>query len=94
MKLFKSTGEEVCKLTLSIEDDAVSARIADGEDLVGFDLPKMNVSFENTKEGLMVSVGLAGTDKHGKVLLEYEDVKALRSVPGKGLVGFALKAFR
>lgn len=48
----------------------------------------------NTKEGLMVSVGLAGTDKHGKVLLEYEDVKALRSMPGKGLVGFALKAFR
>ena len=45
MKLFKSTGEEVCKLTLSTEDDAVSARIADGEDLVGFDLPKMNVSF-------------------------------------------------
>lgn len=49
----------------------------------------MNVSFESTKEGLMVSVGLAGTDKHGKGLLEYEGVQALRSVPGKGLVCFA-----
>jgi hypothetical protein len=94
MKLYDETGKEVCSLALSTQDDEVSTHFASGDDLLQLDLPKVTVSFENTKEGLMVSFGLAGTDKTGKALVEYDDVKALRAVPGKGLVGFALKAFR
>lgn len=94
MKIFDSQGVELAALTLSVEGDQIATHANLQEGAAQLDLPKMNISFENTKEGLLVHNCLSGTDKKGDVLIEYADVKALKSIPGKGLVGFVLKAFR
>lgn len=94
MKLYDSEGVEQLALTLAVDGEQVATHANFLEGAAELDLPKMEVSFENTKAGLLVHARLAGTDKKGDILVEYADVKALREVPGKGLVGFALKAFR
>lgn len=93
MKIMNSSGEEMLTIRFSVDEDD---RLCAHASFAGraLDLPKSEVAFENGKEGLMVHTGLAGTDKACDVLLEYDDVKALKEVPGKGLVSFALKAFR
>lgn len=94
MKLYDSQGAEQVALSLAVDGDLVSTHANFLEGAAELDLPKINLSFENTKAGLLVHATLAGTDKKGDILVEYSDVKALREIPGKGLVGFALKAFR
>lgn len=94
MKIIDATGEELLALALAVEGDEVKTHASFSEGAAELDLPKTNLSFENTKDGLLVHAGLAGTDKHFDVLVEYDDAKALKEVPGKGLVGFVLKAFR
>lgn len=94
MKIIDAAGDEVLALTLTVEDDDVQAHASYSEGAAELDLPKTAISFESTKQGLLVHAGLAGTDKSCDVLIEYDDVKALKEIPGKGLVSFALKAFR
>ena len=94
MKLYDSQGVEQAAFSLAVDGEQISTHANFLEGAAELDLPKMEVSFENTKQGLLVHACLAGTDKRGDILVEYADVKALREIPGKGLVGFVLKAFR
>lgn len=96
MKILKNSGEELLSLAFSVDaDNNLCAHVGAKEYGVELDMPKSVVSFENTKEGLLVHGGLSGVeDGTVDILVEYADVKALREIPGKGLVGFALKAFR
>lgn len=94
MKIYDSQGAEQADLSLAVDGEQVATHVSFLEGAAELDLPKIELSFENTKAGLMVHAALAGTDKKGDILVEYADVKALREIPGKGLVGFVLKAFR
>lgn len=94
MKIYDDKGEEVLALTPKAEESQLKTHLNYAEGAAQLDLPAADVSFENTKQGLLVHAGIAGTDKKVDVLVEYDDVKALKQIPGKGLVSFALKAFR
>ena len=96
MKIFSTSGEELLAVQFAIDgENNLCTRVGARGYGVELDMPKSVVSFENTKDGLLVHGGLVGVEGGNvDILVEYEDVKTLREIPGKGLVGFALKAFR
>ena len=62
---------------------------------LSFEAFPVGVSFQGVKEGLEISVDIPNSGLEPfHVVLEYADVKAMKSLPGKGLVPFVLKAFR
>lgn len=82
-------------ISLSVDGEhELQSRASFADGAAQLDLPALAVTFENHKEGLLVHLTLAETDKSCDALIEYDDVKALKSIPGKGLVSFVLKAFR
>ena len=94
MKIIDSQGQPLMDATLAVNGEGQLCTHTVLGGACDLDMPKLDVSFESQKDGLLVHLGLAGADKSCDVLVEYADVKALREVPGKGLVSFALKAFR
>ena len=94
MKIYDGQGEEVLATSLSVEGDVVAAHANYSNGAAELDLPKMVASLEGVDDGLLIHANLAGTDKKFDILFEYADAKALKEVPGKGLVKFVLKAFR
>lgn len=95
MKIIDSQGEGILESRLSVnEDNLVCTHVSYAGGAAELDLPKLDVTFENAEGGLIVHIRLAGTEKAFDALVEYDDVKALKDIPGKGLVKFVLKAFR
>jgi hypothetical protein len=95
MKIINTAGEEIISIRFSTDEDAnLCALFGIKDNAIELELPKAAIAFENTSRGLLVHAGFAEIEGTVDVLMEYDDIKALRSVPGKGLVSFALKAFR
>lgn len=95
MKVIHTSGEEILAIELSADASGIlNAHMGVKGNAIELDMPKAEISFENTQQGLILHTGLAGVEGSIDVLVEYDDIKALRSIPGKGLVSFALKAFR
>lgn len=95
MQILNEAGEPVATGTLAFDDEQrLCGRIDLGAG-VAFDLPPVQASFEKHPDGLLFHVLLPGSGlNEANILIEPSDMKTLKDVPGKGLVGFVLKAFR
>lgn len=95
MKILDSQKNEVVSTTLSLnEDKQVVAHVSAGK-LAPVDVFPVEMSMSNEKDGLEVAVNIPGSGLDPfYAVIEYSDVKTLKALPGKGLVSFALKAFR
>ena len=95
MKVCKATGEELFSGSLAVDDGGLFCSTVRLSDAVDFDLPPLSVVAEPDKQGLRLNVDLpgAGIDPV-HVIVEYDDMKALKKMPGKGFVSFVLKSLR
>jgi len=95
MMIIDSQGVNLLEASLAVnEENQLCTHTSFAGGAAELDLPKLDVSFESEDRGLLVHVKLSGTDKACDMIVEYGDMKALKSIPGKGLVKFVLKAFR
>lgn len=95
MKILDKDKNEVFASNLRLNDEKqLVADVGLGPGL-SFETFPVGVSFQGAKEGLEISVNIpnSGLDPFYAVL-EYSDIKAMKALPGKGLVPFILKAFR
>lgn len=95
MKLLDSNRNEVFSSKIRLDGEGqVVADVAVGGGM-SFETFPVGLSMQKVDDGLEVAVNIpnSGLDPFYAVL-EYSDTKTLRALPGKGLVSFALKAFR
>ena len=95
MKILDSQKNVVASSSLRLnEEKQLVTDVALGEG-PSFEVFPVGVSFQGVKEGLEVTVDIPNSGLEPfHVVLEYADVKAMKALPGKGLVPFVLKAFR
>lgn len=90
MLLLSKESEQLASVTLSGgKGEPMSARVQVGEAVISS--PDLDVSIGKAEGGLEVRVRVPGAVNF-KVLLEKEDVKALKGLMNKEALGFFMKA--
>lgn len=95
MKLLNNQRQEIAASNLCLnEEKQVVANISLRQGPT-FETFPVALSMQNIADGLEIAIDIphSGLDPFYAVL-EYSDIKTLRAIPGKGLISFALKAFR
>lgn len=95
MKILDKEKKEVFSSALKVNDEKqLVADMALGAG-PSFESFPVSITTRGIKEGLEIAIDIpnSGLDPFYAVL-EFSDVKAMKALPGKGLVPFVLKAFR
>lgn len=95
MKVFAKDGAELFSGYARVNGEGRLESTIIMKESLEFELPAIAASFDRDHEGLMLHLDIPGSGLDTlNVLLQPEDMKALKDIPGKGLVGFVFKALR
>ena len=95
MKLFAKDGAELLAVNATVAEDGIIRSSVEVQQTLRFSLPEVSASFDKAEDGLLFHLDIVGAGLDGiDVMLEPDDMKMLKGIPGKGLVGFMFKALR